>query len=149
MPPTPKDTSKGQALYAKARKLIPGGTQLLSKRPEMFLPGGWPSYYTRARGAEVTDLDGNTFVDMSIGGVGATGLGYADPDVDHAVKAAIDAGSMSTLNCPEEVALAELLIALHPWARMVRFARSGGEAMTIAVRIARAFSGRQVIAFCG
>ena len=142
-------TVKGQALYAKARRLIPGGTQLLSKRPEMFLPDHWPSYYTRARGAELTDLDGNTFIDMCIGGVGATVLGYADPDVDAAVKAAIDHGSMATLNCPEEVALAELLVGLHPWSAMVRFSRSGGEAMAIAVRIARAYTGRQVIAFCG
>jgi glutamate-1-semialdehyde 2,1-aminomutase len=149
MPPSKPPTDKGQALYAKARALIPGGTQLLSKRPEMFLPEGWPSYYTRAKGAEITDLDGNTFVDMSIGGVGATVLGYADPDVDAAVKAAIDAGSMTTLNCPEEVALAEVLLELHPWARMARFGRAGGEAMTIAVRIARAYTGRQVIAFCG
>ncbi|TAL04688.1 MAG: aminotransferase class III-fold pyridoxal phosphate-dependent enzyme [Rhodospirillaceae bacterium] len=147
--PPPKSTAKGQALYAKARALIPGGTQLLSKRPEMFLPGGWPAYYNKAKGAEITDLDGNTYIDMSIGGVGATVLGYADPDVDGAVKAAIDAGSMTTLNCPEEVRLAELLVALHPWSRMVRFSRSGGEAMSIAVRIARAHTGRQVIAFCG
>src|SRR6185503_14777753 len=147
--PPPVKTPKGQALYKKARRLIPGGTQLLSKRPEMFLPGGWPSYYATAKGAEITDLDGNTFVDMCIGGIGATVLGYADPDVDGAVKAAIDAGSMTTLNCPEEVALAELLIELHPWAGMVRFGRAGGESMAIAVRIARAATGRQTIAFCG
>lgn len=147
--PPPIKTPKGQALYAKARRLIPGGTQLLSKRPEMFLPGGWPAYYASAKGAEITDLDGNTFVDMCISGVGATVLGYADPDVDGAVKAAIDGGSMVTLNCPEEVALAEALIALHPWAAMARFSRAGGEAMAIAVRIARAATGRQLIAFCG
>jgi glutamate-1-semialdehyde 2,1-aminomutase len=147
--PKPANTAKGQALYAKARKLIPGGTQLLSKRPEMFLPGGWPSYYVKAKGAELTDLDGNTFTDMCIGGIGATVLGYADPDVDGAVKAAIDAGGMTTLNCPEEVELAELLVELHPWARMARFSRAGGEAMAIAVRIARAFTGKQIIAFCG
>jgi len=147
--PPPKNTAKGQALYAKARTLIPGGTQLLSKRPEMFLPGGWPNYYTKAKGAEVTDLDGNTFIDMSVCGIGATVLGYADPDVDNAVKAAIDGGSMTTLNSPEEVTLAELLVGLHPWSRRVRFSRAGGEAMAIAVRIARAYTNRQVIAFCG
>ena len=147
--PPPVDTAKSQALYAKARALIPGGTQLLSKRPELFAPGHWPAYYTSARGAEVIDLDGNRFIDMSIGGVGATVLGYADPDVDGAVKAAIDAGSMSTLNCPEEVELAELLVELHPWAQMARFSRAGGEAMAIAVRIARAAAGRDLIAFCG
>lgn len=148
-PLPPKITTKGQALYAKARTLIPGGTQLLSKRPEMFLPGGWPAYYTKAKGAEITDLDGNTFIDMSICGVGATVLGYADPDVDAAVKNAIDGGSMSTLNAPEEVELAAQLVDLHPWSAMARFSRAGGEAMAVAVRIARAYTNRQVIAFCG
>lgn len=147
--PPPTNVAKGQALYARARKLIPGGTQLLSKRPELFLPQHWPSYYVSAKGSKLIDLDGNAFVDMCIGGVGATVLGYADPDVDAAAKRAIDQGSMSTLNCPEEVDLAELLIELHPWAKMVRYARSGGEAMSIAVRIARASTDREVIAFCG
>ncbi|MBE3120101.1 MAG: aminotransferase class III-fold pyridoxal phosphate-dependent enzyme [Candidatus Atribacteria bacterium] len=139
----------GQDLYLKAKARIPGGTQLLSKRPEMFLPDQWPSYYSRARGVEVWDLDGNKFIDMSYNGIGACILGAADPDVDSAVKAAIEAGSMSTLNCPEEVELAELLCELHPWAEMVRYARSGGEAMAITVRIARAHTHRDRIAFCG
>jgi len=139
----------GQELYKKARRLIPGGTQLLSKRPEMFLPEYWPSYYKHARGVEVTDLDDRVYVDMSIMGVGACVLGYADPDVDAAVKAAIDDGSMCTLNAPEEVALAELLCELHPWADMVRYARAGGEAMSIAIRIARADTRRDKIAFSG
>ncbi len=139
----------GQELYRKARKRIPGGTQLLAKRPEMFLPEQWPSYYSKASGSEVWDLDGNRYVDMSHNGVGACILGYADPDVDAAVRAAIDAGSMCTLNCPEEVELAELLCELHPWAEMVRYARCGGEAMAVAVRIARARTGREKIAFCG
>ena len=95
--------TEGQRLYEKARRLIPGGTQLLSKRPEMFLPDQWPNYYTRARGAEVWGLDGRKYVDMSISGIGACTLGYADPDVDAAVKRAIDDGTMTTLNCPEEV----------------------------------------------
>ncbi|HCX13772.1 MAG TPA: aminotransferase class III [Rhodospirillaceae bacterium] len=145
----PLNTADGQALYKKAQKLIPGGTQLLSKRPEMFAPGVWPPYYNKAKGAEVIDLDGNKLIDMSICGVGATVLGYADADVDRAVKTAIDAGSMATLNCYEEVDLADLLVEVHPWADMARFSRSGGEAMAIAVRIARARTDRQVIAFCG
>lgn len=143
------NTTKGQEMYGIARRLIPGGTQLLSKRPEMFLPDGWPSYYASAKGISVTDLDGNTFRDFAIGGVGATVLGYADPDVDTAVKAVIDTGSMSTLNGPEEVILAERLTDLHPWADMARFSRAGGEAMAIAVRIARAHTKRATIAFCG
>lgn len=128
---------------------MPGGSQLLSKRAEMFLPGGWPSYYTKAKGIEVTDLDGNRYLDFSLMGVGSCILGYADTDVNRAVKKAVDAGSISTLNCPEEVELAELLCTLHPWAQMCRFARTGGEAMAVAVRIARAKSGKDGVALCG
>jgi len=136
-------------LYQKAKAIIPGGTQLLSKRPEFFLPEQWPSYYSEARGVEVWDLDGKKYIDMSYMGLGACILGYADPDVDSAVKAAIDRGTITTLNCPEEVELAELLCELHPWAEMVRYARTGGEAMAIAVRIARARAKKDKIAFCG
>jgi glutamate-1-semialdehyde 2,1-aminomutase len=142
-------TGTGQRLYARARHLIPGGTQLLSKRPEMFLPDLWPAYYSRAAGDEIWDLDGRGYIDMSYSGIGACVLGYADPDVDAAVRGAIERGTMSTLNCPEEVELAELLIELHPWAEMARYTRSGGEAMALAIRIARAASGRDVVAFCG
>lgn len=142
-------SNSAQALYERARAVMPGGTQLLSKRPEMFLPGQWPTYFKSAKGAEVTDLDGKTYLDMSYCGIGATILGFADPDVDAAVKSAIDLGSMSTLNCAEDIELAELLVELHPWAEMVRFGRAGGEAMAIAVRIARAATGRDMVAFCG
>jgi len=140
---------KGQELYREARKLIPGGTQLLSKRPEMFLPEHWPSYYSRAQGVETWDLDGKKYLDMSYCGLGSCVLGFADPDVDDAVRSAISKGTMATLNCPEEVELAEVLCSLHPWASMVRFARTGGEAMTMAVRLARAATRRDRIAFCG
>lgn len=140
---------RGQRLWRKAKRIIPGGNQLLSKRSEMFLPEQWPSYYSKAKGAKVWDLDGNCFVDMSIMGIGACLLGYGDRDVDLAVKRAVEAGVVSTLNAPEEVELAELLCKIHPWADMVRYARSGGEAMAIAVRIARASTGRDVVAFCG
>ncbi len=141
--------NSGVSLYNIAKKIIPGGTQLLSKRPEMFLPDQWPSYYRKCKGVGIEDLDGNRYIDMSICGVGSCILGYADRDVDAAVKKAIAGGTMSTLNCPEEVELAELLCGLHPWAEMARFARCGGEAMAVAVRIARAASGRDKIAFCG
>lgn len=143
------NTKSGTNLYTKAKKIIPGGTQLLSKRPEMFLPEKWPSYYKKCAGVDVWDLDDNRFIDMSICGVGACILGYADPDVDSAVRKAIDSGSMCTLNCPEEIELAELLCEIHPWAEMARFARCGGEAMALAVRIARASTGKDKIAFCG
>jgi len=146
---SPERKSSGQRLYDKAKRLIPGGTQLLSKRPELFLPEQWPVYYAQAKGIEVIDLDGNVYKDMSLMGVGACVLGYADPEVDGAVKAAVDNGVMCTLNAPEEVELAELLCELHPWAQMVRYAKTGGEAMAIAVRIARAHTAREKVAFCG
>jgi glutamate-1-semialdehyde 2,1-aminomutase len=133
----------------RAKKLIPGMTQLLSKRPDMFSSGVWPGYFSQAKGVEVWDLDGNKYIDMSISGIGANVLGYADPDVDAAVQNAIAKGISCSLNCPEEVELAELLCELHPWAEMVRYARTGGEAMAIAVRIARAHTGKDKIAFCG
>lgn len=140
---------KGQKLWKKAKTLIPGGNQLLSKRAEMFLPDQWPAYFERAKGIRVTDLDGRTYLDFARMGIGACILGYADPDVNREVKKAVDKGSMATLNSPEEVELAEVLTRLHPWANMVRYARTGGEAMSIAVRIARASSGKDTVAFCG
>lgn len=140
---------KSLRMQEKAKKLIPGMSQLLSKRPDMFAPGVWPGYYSKAKGVEVWDLDGNRYIDMSIAGIGANVLGYADPDVDAAVCKAIAAGSSSSLNCPEEVELAELLCDIHPWAKKVRFARTGGESMAVAVRIARAYTRRDKIAFCG
>lgn len=140
---------KGQELYKKAKTLIPGGTMLLSKRPEMFLPEHWPSYFSKAKGCKVWDLDGKELIDMSIMGIGTNTLGYGNDEVDAAVMETIKNGNMSTLSCPEEVYLAEKLVELNPWADMVRFARSGGEANSIAIRIARAASGRDKVAICG
>ncbi len=140
---------KGQDLYNKAKEIIPGGTQLLSKRPEMWLPEKWPAYYSSAKGCEVWDLDRNHYYDMSIMGVGANVLGYANDEVDRAAKEAIDKGGMCTLNAPEEVELAELLLELHPWAGMVRYAKAGGEAMAVATRIARAYTGKDIVLVCG
>lgn len=142
-------TKKGIRLWKKAKKVIPGGTQLFSKRSEMFLPEQWPSYFKNAKGVNIWDLDGNEYVDMSYMGIGTCILGYADEDVNNAVKKVVDSGSMATLNSPEEVELAELLLRLHPWAGMVRYTKTGGEAMAIAVRIARAYTGKDKVAFCG
>jgi glutamate-1-semialdehyde 2,1-aminomutase len=139
----------GQKLWKRAKSIIPGGNMLLSKRAEMFLPEQWPAYFSRAKGCQVWDLDGNEYIDMSIMGIGTNTLGYGHPDVDASALRAIELGNMSTLNCPEEVYLAEKLVELHPWADMVRLARSGGEANAIAVRIGRAASGRDKVAICG
>lgn len=139
----------GQKLWKRAKRVIPGGNMLLSKRAEMFLPEQWPAYFSRAKGCQVWDLDGKVYTDMSIMGIGTNILGYGHPEVDEAVHRTVDAGNMSTFNCPEEVYLAEKLVELHPWADMVRLARSGGEANAIAIRIARAASGRDKVAVCG
>jgi glutamate-1-semialdehyde 2,1-aminomutase len=140
---------KGQDLYIRAKQIIPGGTMLLSKRPEMFLPDHWPSYFSKSKGCKVWDLDGNELIDMSIMGIGTNTLGYGNDEVDAAVMETVKKGNMTTLNCPEEVFLAEKLIEMNPWADMVRFARSGGEANSIAIRIARAASGKDKVAICG
>jgi glutamate-1-semialdehyde aminotransferase len=142
-------SSTGSQLWKRAKQIIPGGTQLLSKRAELFLPEQWPSYYKKAKGVDIWDLDGNKLLDMSIMGVGACILGYADDDVNRRVHETIDNGAITTLNCPEEVDLAELLIKVNPWADMVRYAKTGGEAMAVSVRIARAHTGKDIVAFCG
>lgn len=143
------EMGEGQKLWRRAKRVIPGGNMLLSKRAEMFLPEQWPAYFSRAKGCRVWDLDGRELIDMSIMGIGTNLLGYGHPEVDAAVAATVAAGNMSTLNCPEEVWLAEKLVDLHPWAEMARFARSGGEANAIAIRIARAATGRDTVAICG
>lgn len=139
----------GQELWKRAKRVIPGGNMLLSKRPEMFLPEGWPAYFSRAKGCKVWDLDGKKYVDMCIMGIGTNTLGYGHPEVDAAVASVVATGNMSTLNAPEEVYVAEKLVEIHPWADMVRFARSGGEANAIAIRIARAATGKDKVAICG
>lgn len=141
--------SKGQDLYKTAKTIISGGTGLLSKRPEMFAPDIWPPYYSKAKGCKVWDMDNNKFIDMSYMGIGACILGYADRDVNASVEKAISNGSMATLNCAEEVELAKKLCNLHSWAAKVKYARTGGEAMAIAVRIARARTDKALILFCG
>ena len=141
--------SSGQDLWRRAKYVIPGGNMLLSKRAEMFLPEQWPAYFSKSKGCKVWDLDGKEYIDMSIMGIGTNILGYGHEEVDAAVLKTIQAGNMSSLNCPEEVYLAEKLVEIHPWAEMVRFARSGGEANAIAIRIARAASGKDNVAICG
>jgi glutamate-1-semialdehyde 2,1-aminomutase len=141
--------NKGQKLWQRAKKVIPGGNMLLSKRAEMFLPEQWPAYFSKAKGCTVWDLDNTSYTDMSIMGIGTNILGYGHDEVDDAVRKTVDAGNMSTFNCPEEVYLAEKLVEINPWADMVRFARSGGEANAIAIRIARAACGKDKVAICG
>jgi len=141
--------STNREYWNRAKKVIPGGSQLLSKRADMFHPEAWPAYFKKASGIKVWDLEDNCYVDMSLMGVGTCVLGYAQPEVGQAVIEKIQLGSMSTLNCPEEVELAEKLISLHPGMESVRFSRSGGEACAIAIRIARAATEKNKVVFCG
>lgn len=136
------------ARWQRARAAISGGTGLLSKRAEQFDPQTWPAFFSRCRGCEVWDANGRRHLDF-VGGVGAVLLGYADPGVDAAVRRRVAAGSYCSLASTDELELAERLLALHPWAGRVRFARGGGEALAVAVRVARAATGRSGVAFCG
>lgn len=139
---------RGPELWQRAQSVISCGTGLLSKRAESFDAQGWPSYFSRASGCEVWDLNGRRYIDFA-GGCGAILLGYADPEVNAAVRRRVALGTYSTLLNPQEIELAEQLIDLHPWADKVRYARGGGDAMMVAVRIARAATGKSGVAFCG
>ncbi len=141
--------NKGQKLLKKAKKIIPGGNQLLSKRSEIFLPEYWPNYYKKAKDCKIWDLDNNMYYDFAGMGVTSCVLGYSDNDVNSALIEGLKKGSMTTLNATEEVELAKRLLKIHRWAKMAKFCKSGGEACMVAIRIARAFSHKQNIAFCG
>jgi len=143
------EINNGKDLWKNAKTIIPTGNQLLSKRSERFLPGNWPAYYKRAKGCRIWDLEDKEYLDFAQMGVGSCILGYANEEVNNAVINAINNGSMASLNSYEEVLLAEKLLDLHKWADMVRFARTGGEACAVGIRIARAASGKDKVAFCG
>lgn len=134
-------------LWQSAKEVIAGGTGLLSKRAEQFNTG-WPTFFSKSNGCEVWDLNGRKYIDCA-GGIGAVLLGYGDEDVTKAVTRRLTLGTYSSLVNPQELELAEKLLQLHPWAAKVRYARTGGEAMSVAVRIARAASGKSGVAFCG
>ena len=141
-------TLSGPELWEEAKTKISCGTGLLSKRAHLFDPQTWPSYFSRAKGASIWDLDGKRYTDFT-GGVGAILLGHADDEVNAAVKRRVNLGSYATLASPDEVKLADVFLDLHPWAGKVRYARGGGEALGLAVRIARAATGKSGVAFCG
>ena len=136
-------------IWKRALKVIPTGNMLLSKNPNRFLPNRWPTYYKKAKDCYIWGVDGIKYMDVSTMGFGTNILGYSNSKVDKVVHNSIDKGNMSTLNAPEEVYLAEKLIEIHPWFEMVKFARTGGEANSIAIRIARASSGKDGVAICG
>ncbi|MBO4619309.1 MAG: aminotransferase class III-fold pyridoxal phosphate-dependent enzyme [Victivallales bacterium] len=138
-----------QELYRHAKAVIPGGAGLLSKRPEMMAPDLYPPYFRSTKGCRVTDLDGREFIDFSTMGIGACLLGFNDEEVSEAVVKTVRDGSFSSLNPPEEVELADRLLAIHPWASWARFARGGGELAAVAIRVARATTGRSKVLIIG
>ena len=135
--------------WLKALKLIPSGNLLYSKRPEMFLPNKWPTYFKKSKDCYLWDLKNKKYLDM-IFAVGTNVLGYNYKKLDNRIKQTISYGNMSTLNSYEEVLLAEELLKINKWAGKVKFARSGGEANSISIRIARAYNKKkQNVAACG
>ena len=147
--PRIRNIKKSLAIQDKASSLIAGTNHLLSKRVDQYSRGTWPGYFSSAKGSYVWDLDGNEYLDMSIGGIGATVLGYADPEVEKEVIHANLNGVASSLNAPQEIELAQEFINDHPWAEKVRYTKTGGEAMTVAIRIGRSSSKKDKIALCG
>jgi len=139
---------RSMQLYARAEELIPGATQLISRRPSRAAKGVSPVYATRAKGARIWDVDGHEYIDW-VSGIGAIILGYCDPVVDEAVHRQIDQGLNYSINHELEIELAEELVETIPCAEMVRYAKGGGDACAITVRIARGATGRDKILFCG
>ena len=140
--------SHSLAIHQRAKALIPGTTQLISRRPTRAALGVSPIYAERAKGCRIWDVDGNEYIDWT-SAVGPVILGYADDVVDDAVRAQIERGSIYSIVQESAVELAEELVRIVPSAEMVRYCKGGGEACTIAVRIARGVTGRDKVLFCG
>ncbi len=140
---------KYQKIWEKAEKIIPGGNGLLSKRPKRFLISGWPIYFKKAKGIYLWTLDDKKLIDFSIMGIGTAILGYSNNKIDTKVKLAIDNGINTTLNSIEEYQLAKEILKYDKFARQVKFAKGGGEAMSMAIRIARSNSKKYKVVFSG
>jgi glutamate-1-semialdehyde aminotransferase len=136
------------ALFDEARTLIPGGSQTTSKRPSAFAEGAYPIYFDRARGGHIWDIDGNRYIDL-VSGLGPISLGYCYPPVDDAVREQLGRGMLAGLMAPVEVDVARLLREIAPGAEMSRFFKGGGEATAAAARVARRYTGREVILNAG
>ena len=135
-------------MWKKAIKIIPDGNTLLSKRPQLWLPRKWPTHFISSKNITLIENKKKKYKDFLFA-VGTNVLGYSNTKVDRQVSKAISKGNMTSINAIEEYQLAEKLIQINPWAGMVKFARAGGDANAIAIRIARAASGKNNVAFCG
>ena len=141
-------TIESETLWRRAQGLIPAGTQTLAKGPGQHVRGFAPKYLTRGKGARVWDVDGNEFLDMTMG-VGPLVLGYADEAVDEAIARQLVDGITFSLMHPLEVEVAEAIREMVPGAASVRFSKTGADVTSAAVRLARAFTGREKVLCCG
>jgi glutamate-1-semialdehyde aminotransferase len=139
---------RSMAMLARARRSIPGASQTLSKGADMFVEGAYPAFLERGRGCRVWDVDGGEYIDYILGLASIT-LGYAYPAVTEAVARQLAEGSIFSLPHPLEVEVAERLIEVIPCAEQVRFLKTGSEANSAAIRIARAATGREVVVYNG
>jgi glutamate-1-semialdehyde aminotransferase/spore coat polysaccharide biosynthesis protein SpsF (cytidylyltransferase family) len=135
-------------LKSRAERVIPSVTQTFSKGPTQFVQGVCPVFLSHGRGSHVWDVDGNEYIDY-INALGPVILGYDYPPVTEAAMEQLKSGVSFSLPTALEVELAELLVSLIPCAEMVRFGKNGSDATSGAVRVARAWTGREVIACCG
>ena len=139
---------RSNEIYELAKKIIPAGTQTYSKGVSQFVEGFSPKYLDHGKGAYVWDVDGNKYLDY-IMGCHPLVLGYSDPDVNAAVIKQLEKGSTFSLMNELEVSVSKLLVDIIPCAEMVRFGKNGADATTAGVRVARAVTGRDHIAYCG
>ncbi|MEZ4231624.1 MAG: aminotransferase class III-fold pyridoxal phosphate-dependent enzyme [Polyangiaceae bacterium] len=142
------DTRESQAWHAKAQRLIPAQCQTLAKGPTQYVDGVAPKYLVHGRGCRVWDVDGNEFIDLTMG-VGPLVLGYGHPEVDQAVSDQLKQGVVFSLVHPLEVEVAEQLNRLVPGAECVRYSKTGADVTSAAVRLARAYTGRERVLCSG
>jgi glutamate-1-semialdehyde 2,1-aminomutase/spore coat polysaccharide biosynthesis protein SpsF len=135
-------------LESRARTFIPGVTQTISKRPAAFAPGYFPDFIDHAQGSHVWDVDGNEYIDYVMA-CGPITLGYCFPAVDQAIQEQLTKGIIFTRLTSLEGEVAEMLSEAVPCAEMARFFKGGVEANSAALRLARAFTGREKVASCG
>ena len=137
-----------QSLLERAKDLIPAQTQTLAKGPGQYSRGVCPAYVERAKGSHVWDVDGNEYIDFSMG-VGPVSLGYCYPVVDEAIRKQLDAGITFSLMHPLEVEVAELIRHIVPHTECVRFSKTGADVTSAAIRLSRAFTGKNKVLCCG
>ena len=142
------DIRKSDELYKIALDLIPATTQTLAKGPQQNVRGIAPKYLQRGKGSHVWDVDGNEFIDFNMG-IGPLSLGYSYPKVDEAIKKQLEDGITFSLMHPLEVEVAQLINEIVPNAESIRYSKSGADVTSAAIRVARAYTGKEKVLCCG